>query len=728
MTRLVRGSLVACLVFIGLTTIAFAQIGSTGALSPGDAPGPGAGADNDVASLIAVLEDEAERNRLIARLKQLQAQTAPSISPEDDVLNDLTGAFKERQRAFEDVLQDVADSWQRIPEIVEWLRSEWGSQFRRQVWFDVSIRLGAVFAAAFLGRWLVRKSILRRGRVPESGRDWRRLSAGIAGVAVFAAIAYGLLHYLEQPYLTQRAGTLLIFAVVGTVLWRQAVALVVGYPDRRVLSGLIWGPLGSGLLRAGTLGIAGFYALKVADLLGLPWSFHGFAERVLFLIVAIMLCTTILRIRIPVAEQLRQLSKSEKYSLVRLLPLRSFASVWHIVAMAIVILDFLFWSFGGQDGSQFLAKATLSTIAIAAMVHLSLLHVDRALSDGLPTTSGEPDELLSEVQERASRYTGTFRVIFRGAIFVAAALALAWVWDTGFNAWLTSPNGKALISALLTMGILIVATVFLCEAADAAAKNFIGAVDDDGAPRHSNRARTLASILKNVVIVLAILAAVMLGLSTIGVDAAALLAGAGVIGLAIGFGSQRLVQDLINGLFILLSDTVRVGDVVEVAGKAGVVEALSMRTITLRAYDGNVHTVPYSSIDTITNMTKEFSFAVLDIGVAYDTDVERVMREMVALDAQLRREWPYRRKILAPLEIAGVDALGDSAVMIKARSKVRPGEQWTIRREFTKRIKARFDEIGVEIPFPHRTIYFASQKSGSTAPPQLPQEVPAVKA
>ena len=145
-------------------------------------------------------------------------------------------------------------------------------------------------------------------------------------------------------------------------------------------------------------------------------------------------------------------------------------------------------------------------------------------------------------------------------------------------------------------------------------------------------------------------------LSELGVNANALLAGAGVVGLAIGFGAQTLVKDLITGLFILVGDTVRVGDVVDLGGKAGVVEAISMRTITLRAYNGDVHTIPFSSIDVVTNMTKDFSFYVFDLVVAYKEDVDRVIEVLREIDSQLRREWPYRRLMLEPLEIAGVDA------------------------------------------------------------------------
>jgi small-conductance mechanosensitive channel len=159
-----------------------------------------------------------------------------------------------------------------------------------------------------------------------------------------------------------------------------------------------------------------------------------------------------------------------------------------------------------------------------------------------------------------------------------------------------------------------------------------------------------------------------------------------------------------------------VGDVVDLSGKAGVVEAISMRTITLRAYNGDVHTIPYSSIDVVTNMTKEFSYYVFDLCVAYKENVDQVIDVLRELDSQLRREWPYRRLILEPLEIAGVDAFRDSGVLIKSRTKVRAGEQWKVGREFNRRIKRRFDELGIELPVPQQKIQYAGSLGGDPPP------------
>jgi small conductance mechanosensitive channel len=262
-------------------------------------------------------------------------------------------------------------------------------------------------------------------------------------------------------------------------------------------------------------------------------------------------------------------------------------------------------------------------------------------------------------------------------------------------------------------------TIAVWEAISLAIERSISEQDEEGNLRYSNRTRTLLNIMRNFLAVFFSLIALFLILSELGLNIAPLLAGAGVIGLAIGFGSQKLVQDIITGMFVLLGDTIRIGDVVEVASRVGVVEEMTMRTVVLREYGGNVHTIPYSAIDTVTNYTKDFSYAVFEIGVAYRENVDQVMEVLREIGTELNRDNHFRRMILEPLEIAGVDRFADSAVIVKARLKTRPLKQWEVGREFNRRVKNRFDELGIEIPFPHQTVYFGVDKAGRAPPVQV---------
>jgi small conductance mechanosensitive channel len=229
----------------------------------------------------------------------------------------------------------------------------------------------------------------------------------------------------------------------------------------------------------------------------------------------------------------------------------------------------------------------------------------------------------------------------------------------------------------------------------------------------------LLPLLRNVLFLTIAVMVVLVILSEIGINIGPLLAGAGIAGLAIGFGSQKLVQDVITGAFILFEDSVAVGDVVQVAGIGGLVEAISLRSIRLRDLSGNVHTIPFSSVATVTNMTKVYSYYLFDVGVAYRENVDEVIGVLRNIGAEMQEDAAFRTKILEPLEVLGVDSFADSAVIIKARIKTRPIEQWSVGREFNRRMKIKFDELGIEIPFPHRTIYMGELKDGTSPPLNL---------
>jgi len=205
-------------------------------------------------------------------------------------------------------------------------------------------------------------------------------------------------------------------------------------------------------------------------------------------------------------------------------------------------------------------------------------------------------------------------------------------------------------------------------------------------------------------------------LSEGGVDLKPLLAAAGLGGLAIGFGAQSLVKDLISGFFILWEDSVRIGDVVEVAGVAGLVEEVELRTIKLRDVSGNLHVVPNGVIEKVKNLTKDYSYSVFDIGVAYRENVDEVMRELQATAEDVRRDSRFADDILEPLEMLGVDQFKDSAVMIKCRIKTEPHKQWRVGREMNRRIKNMFDAKGIEIPFPYQPSYWGEPKKGAPQP------------
>lgn len=218
------------------------------------------------------------------------------------------------------------------------------------------------------------------------------------------------------------------------------------------------------------------------------------------------------------------------------------------------------------------------------------------------------------------------------------------------------------------------------------------------------RIATLARVLRHAASLTLIIVAVLVGLNTIGVSIAPILGAAGVAGVAIGFGAQSLVKDFFSGMFLLLENQIRVGDVVEIAGKTGVVEELTLRRTKLRSFDGAVHYVSNGLITTVSNFSTEFAFAVADVGVSYREDLDHVYSVMRATAAELRTDSSFSAAIVDALDIAGVEQLADSAIVIRCRMKTLPAEQWRVRREFLKRLKLAFDREGISIPYPHRML------------------------
>jgi len=230
------------------------------------------------------------------------------------------------------------------------------------------------------------------------------------------------------------------------------------------------------------------------------------------------------------------------------------------------------------------------------------------------------------------------------------------------------------------------------------------------------RAETLSQVIRDVTRTVIIALGSLMILSELGMDLKPILAAAGISGLAVGFGAQSLVKDVISGFFILLENQIRVGDVVEIAGISGAVEEVRLRTITLRDLSGSVHIVPNGIVDKVKNMTKLFSFYLFDIGIAYRENVDEVMAVLAEIAGGLQADPEFAGDILEPLEMLGVDQFADSAVIIKCRIKTKPSKQWRVGREMNRRIKNVFDAKGIEIPFPHHTIYWGEPKTG-TAPP-----------
>ena len=232
--------------------------------------------------------------------------------------------------------------------------------------------------------------------------------------------------------------------------------------------------------------------------------------------------------------------------------------------------------------------------------------------------------------------------------------------------------------------------------------------DDDDPSTMNERekqAATLGKVMRYIVRVTVWGMALLMILKEVGIDIGPILAGVGVAGLAIGFGAQSLVKDVLAGVFVLVENQYHVGDVVRAADVSGLVEKITLRATTLRDLDGRVHVIPNGAIVVATNMTKQYSRYVLDIGVAYKEDVDEVMAVLKDVGDEMAAAPEYSSIITAPLDVLGVQDFGDSAVVIRVRFTTVPMQQWAVAREYRRRVKTAFNAKGIEIPFPHRTVY-----------------------
>ena len=378
-----------------------------------------------------------------------------------------------------------------------------------------------------------------------------------------------------------------------------------------------------------------------------------------------------------------------------------------------------FWRGDLRALLRFLTKALALTALILAAA-LILVRLIRRGAARLLAWSGRLRALAPGAERKVHLYAPFAVTALAALVWAAASLLALDAWGLPALAVLLSEAGLGLLRSLLGIAVTAAVAVACIEAARAAVEYFLFRRKD---PEGNRRAptpqqRTLLPLALSIFRWAVISAAGVGILSHLGVNVSPILAGAGILGLAVGFGAQSLVKDVITGVFMLLENNIAVGDVVQVKGIGGLVEGFNLRSVRLRDYDGNVHVIPNGAIDVVTNLTKEFSQAVFEVGVAYRENVDEVIALIREVAEGMRTDPEWSSTILEPVEIAGLDKFADSAVVIKGRFKTQPIKQWSVRREFHRRIKNAFDARGIEIPFPHRTLAWAGPKPPRAGSPQ----------
>jgi small-conductance mechanosensitive channel len=715
---------------------------SVAQIAAGDGAKSAVGAlpDADIKALVDTLEDETARKKLVGQLnaliaarKQLEGQGAKDRR----VGSQFIDVVSQRLSEFGDKLVSGTDVFVDIPGAASWVSDQFTNSENRDFWIGMIWKIAAVVAAGLIVLWIVQLLCGRLRRIVED-RESRSMLVRVPlliariGVDLLPLLAFAIATYGALPFVhPDKTTSLVALAVVNTILVVHGLISVA----RTILAPQVDGqrlfPLSEinanylmlWVKRFARIGVYGYFLAEVSLLLGLSTGGYHTIRVLVGFLIALLFVVLVLQSRANMAKWIggsagsgpdtENATASVQVGVLR----RRLADIWHVLAIIYVAALFLVWAVNLKGGFALLLKGTLLTIVIVtAAVLLSRAAkqlVERGLGIGEDVRRRFPG-----LEARADRYLSILYQGVRAVIILLAVFAVLQAWSIDAFGWLASDMGRGLVGSLMTIIFIVVAAVLVWEIFSSAIERYLNRGEEDGGAVGS-RARTLLPLLRSALMIVLTILVVLSSLSELGMDIGPLLAGAGILGLAVGFGAQALVKDIITGFFILMEDQIAVGDVVRIGSHGGLVESLTIRTLRLRDVGGNVHIIPFSEVTTVENMTKDFSRYVFDVGVGYREDTDEVVAVLREIGAEMQEDETFRDLILEPLEILGVDQLADSAVVIKARFTTVPIKQWQVGREFNRRMKRRFDELDIEIPYPHQTVYFGEDKTGNAPPARI---------
>ncbi|UYG09647.1 mechanosensitive ion channel domain-containing protein [Halomonas sp. M4R1S46] len=394
--------------------------------------------------------------------------------------------------------------------------------------------------------------------------------------------------------------------------------------------------------------------------------------------------------------------------------LQLFARTWHLFALAYFTMVLVLTLTRPEDALPFVLFATLQTLAAVLVGML----VSSLLTQTIGRRIRLSDDLrrkLPMLEARLNRYVPNALRVIRMVILAVVVMVVLSAWGAfDLGAWYASEAGRSLVGKGVSVFVILAIAAAVWMGLASLIEHKLNPETGGGVP--SARTQTLLSLFRNALAIALITMTAMIVLAEIGINIGPLIAGAGVLGLAIGFGSQKLVQDIITGVFIQVENAMNTGDVITVGGITGVAEKLSIRSVGIRDLSGTYHIVPFSSVDTVSNYMRDFAYHVGEYGIAYRESIDEAIQALNEAFEALREDEEHKGKLLEPLEVAGVIALADSSVNIRVRIKTTPGDQWAVGRAYNRLVKLHLDAAGIEIPFPHTTLYFGEDKAGGAPP------------
>ncbi|MGQ4877731.1 mechanosensitive channel protein [Billgrantia sp. LNSP4103-1] len=691
----------------------------------GDVPAPEA--------LAELLENEQTRQQLIDHLRRQAAD--PAVAADDTTPAGQISLPRRLAEVTSRVVSDIGGEIRNIFDVVVGMFTA-DADTTAFDWSDLimaAINLGLVIAATFalflLFRRLSRPLFSRLSRWSQHGNGLNpiiRLVLCVAIAALVDALVVALSYVggnLLATFAIGEAGelstraSLFLNAFLIIELIKAAVRMLFAsrYEGLRLL------PVSAGEASywnrwlARLIGLVGYGLLVVAPLVSVYVApTMGQAAGALIMFAAfIYAVAVVLKNRTRIRDELNGMAARSDFTASRI-SLQLFARTWHLFALAYFLMVLVLTLTRPADALPFVLFATLKTVVVIVVGML----LSSLLTHSIGRRIRLSDDLrrkLPQLEPRLNSYIPNALRVIRTVILITVVLLVLNAWGAfDLAAWYASEAGRGLVGTLVSVAVILLLAIAVWLALASLIEHKLNPETGKGEP--DARAKTLLSLFRNALAIALITMTVMIVLSEIGINIGPLIAGAGVLGLAIGFGSQKLVQDIITGIFIQVENAMNTGDVVTVGGVTGTAERLSIRSVGIRDLNGTYHIVPFSSVDTVSNFMREFGYHVGEYGIAYRESIDEAIVALREAFDELAADDDHKMNILAPLEVAGVVALADSSVNIRVRIKTTPGTQWGVGRAYNRLVKLHFDARGIEIPFPHTTLYFGVGKEAEAPP------------
>lgn len=685
-------------------------------------------ASAEIEQIIATIEDEQKRAELLGQLRLLNTATQALEAPKAgshgaDLMLELTRWV----HSMSSELVVSFGSLKTLPDAFGEIGSRLTVAGNSTEWLKVMATITAVLFCAWLFQMTVKRLLSRprtllEGTAPQTWLSKLLLQLGRAGLDLLGIGAFTICAYLLLSLVRLGENSQLIaLAIVNITLLTRTIA---------VFSRLLFSPeLGALRListndefahywdlwirRVSIFSVYGYLLVETVFLLGLAAVLHKLLLNLLGLVVLSMLIIVIQQNRTDFAVMIA--GEPSASSLIAMLR-RRFASIWNVIAMVYLVFIFGVWVADLPGGFSFIWINSMLSLLFLALAMAAGYGLHRAIDRGF-RLSAELRARIPSLEQRTNRYVPQLKATVSVLVTVIVTFTILDVWGIEVLRLFENDIVGEISARLGNITLIMVVAYVIWEVLSITIEHGLArAKEESGA--HARLETLLPLVQKTALLVISTLV-IMIVLSELGLDIGPLLAAAGVLGLAVGFGAQTLVKDIITGAFILIENSISVDDYIEVGGHEGTVESVSIRTIQLRDVEGSVHTVPFSSVSTVLNYTRDFSISKLEIGVAYREDIDHVIEVLNQIGSEMLEDPELAKDTLEPLVVQGVQSLGDSSVNIRARIKTTAGMQWAMRREFHKRVKKRFDELGIEIPFPHQTVYFGVDQQGQAPAAQI---------